>query len=90
MSGPHGFGLQNRTADGVSTITSRLDERFRYRQDLESLERVAAAQETGRWQQNMRRSQPPDKIGRQVIVSANLLQNTKTPLQGEMQEKNWQ
>jgi len=27
MSGPHVFGLQN-TADGVSTITSRLDERF--------------------------------------------------------------
>ena len=32
-------------------------------------------------------SQPPDKIGRQVIVSANLLRNTKTPLRGEMQAK---
>src|SRR5664280_2169876 len=42
MSGPHVFGLQNSTADGVSTITSRLDERFRYRQDIESLERVPA------------------------------------------------
>ena len=48
MSGPHVFGLQNRTADGVSTITSRLDERFRYRQYLKSLERVRTAQETGR------------------------------------------
>src|SRR5271165_881516 len=48
MSGPHVFGLQNRTADGVSTITSRLDERFPYRQYLESLERVPAAQGTGR------------------------------------------
>jgi hypothetical protein len=32
-------------------------------------------------------SQPPDKIGRQVIVSANLLRITKASLQGEMQEK---
>src|ERR1035438_3890537 len=36
MSGPHVFGLQNRTADGVSTITSRLDERLRYRKDHKS------------------------------------------------------
>ena len=48
MSGPHVFGLQNRTADGVSTITSRLDERFRYGKDPENLERVQGAQETGR------------------------------------------
>jgi len=44
MSGPHVFGLQNRTADGVSTITSRLDERFRYRKNLQNLERVLKRQ----------------------------------------------
>jgi hypothetical protein len=44
MSNPHVFGLQKRTPDGVSTTTSRLDERFRYRKNLQNLERVLKRQ----------------------------------------------